>query len=108
MSKLTDVLKTNVETDTMALVCKCGGGGVDYDTENNDVCATCKGTGLYNWNYDYFLEHTEQQIKELFLELDPDFAEDLKEIWIGRGSLDWKKKAASDRVKEHNEMITSL
>jgi hypothetical protein len=70
MSKLTDLLKENVEKDTFAQVCPCGGGGVDYDSDELDrTCKTCKGTGIYDWDYNYFLEHTEQQIKALFNEI---------------------------------------
>lgn len=68
MSKLTDILKTNVEADTMALVCTCGGGGIDYEADS-EVCKTCNGTGIYNWDYDYFLKHTKEQIKSLMLDL---------------------------------------
>lgn len=59
---LREQLQTILERDTLALICPCGGGGIDYDTEDREVCKRCNGTGLYEWRYETVID----SIIELF------------------------------------------
>ncbi len=43
-SEIENILKENV----YGQVCDCGGGGTD---DNNDICETCNGLGIYEWEY---------------------------------------------------------
>lgn len=75
------------------------------DSEQSKIRQICtyysksgEGTAGYSLSEEQFqqlfkyLAQRDQADQEAVLGIDPDYAEDLKEIWIGRGSLDWKNK----------------